>query len=582
MKSRFFCEESARLFCEAAFFCYFINIDSQGYRFQQLVFEILCAIKEPVRYYEVNDLMKVTRILFPGRDSGFLDVRTKLEESTVAREKVSEETGLPIDTNPTNAELLEAIEIIAPEAREAFSRGNFQESAELWTDIVRISNFNVISGVGKLNPYQPELVPLGEILCLRGIAYLQMNNFETAVDDFNASTCVDIQHYRGYYWKAYALCKLVQSGRTEFISRAQAATAVLHFKFAHSKSDDIQKLQNKFPGLLDRIEYKFVTQVSELKDMERSSEVHNDGLSCSFTVILADGRYDLKKMNLLGGQYYFVCPPGSSASINCINGLHLSRGSFLFENVEFINPYTLRPADADCTELGEAFSTMTWVEGNNFETVTLGRLPQTKTELSSQAERNLSALIEANDIHSLVIDHCVIDSASYSGIVVTATECTDDKRSVSVRSSNITDCRGTGLYLQGDAPFYHISVHNNLICGNLYGIVIDSPSPFHLENNDIGSNDLSGVVAVRASEGRLLRNSLHWNGKHGILLNKTNAVVEKNVIFSNRAWGMVCCCESNLQCLMGKELFWLRDVSSLKIQVRLFFLRLQMNFAKRI
>jgi len=552
LKPHFFCEESARVFCEAAFYCYSVGMESRGYRLQQLVLEILCGIKEPIRYYKDNDLMKVTRILFPLSDSGL--IQEKLEVSNDASEKVSEGTGVAVDAIQTDR-LLEAIKVIAPKAKEAFSRGDFLGAAELYTDVVKTANFNDFRGLKLLNPERLQLVPLGEILCLRGIAHLQMKNFETAIEDFNLCTSLDIQHYRGYYWKAYALCKLVESGRTEFISRAQAAAALLHFKFAHSKVVDVQKLQRKFPGLVDQIEYKYVSQVSELKELERHSGIGNDCSNCSLTIILADGHYDLKKVNLLGGQYYFVCPPGSYASITCNNGLHLSQGSFLFENVKFVNPYTLTSADANSTELGETSSAMACDKGQeklggveNFETLTLGRTPRTETALTVAAERNRSALIEANDVHSLVIDHCIISGSTCSGIVVKSTEFSYDLRSVSVSSSIIVGCSGSGIHIQGDAPFCHICIHNNRIDTNLYGIVMDSPSTFLLEKNVISGNRLSGVVAIRASEGRLLRNSLLFNRKHGILLNKTNAVVEENVVSSNWAWGMVCCCESYLQC----------------------------------
>ena len=552
LKPRFFCEESARVFCEAAFYCYSVGMENEGYRLQQLVFEILCGIKEPLRYYTDNELMKVTRILIPQSDSAF--IRAKLAASTDAREKVNEGTGLAIDANQTDR-LLEAIKVIAPKAREAFSRDDFLGAAELYTDVVKISNFSDIRGLKLHKPERLQLVPLGEILCHRGIAHLQMKNFETAVEDFNLCTSLDIQHYRGYYWKAYALCKLVESGRTEFISRAQAATALLHFKFAHSKVVDLQKLQRKFPGLLGQIEYKYVSQVSELKELERQFGIGSDCSNCPLIIILAAGHYDVKKMSLVGGHYYFVCPPGSSASITCINGLNLSQGTFLFENVEFVNPYPLFFVDPNCTEMEETCSAMTSDKGveelcasGNFETLTFGSQPPFETELTAAAERNLIALIEANDVHSLVIDHCVIEGASYSGVVVKFTEISDEQRSVSVSSSIIRGCSGTGVHIQGEAAFCHISIQNNVLTHNLYGIVINSPSSFCLKKNAVFANRLSGIVAIRASEGRLLRNSLHQNGRHGVLLNKTNATVEKNTISGNFAWGIVCCFESNLQC----------------------------------
>jgi len=62
---RFFCEESARIFCEAPFYCYAVGMETRGYRLQQFVLEIVGAIKEPVCYYKEDDLLKVTRVLQP-------------------------------------------------------------------------------------------------------------------------------------------------------------------------------------------------------------------------------------------------------------------------------------------------------------------------------------------------------------------------------------------------------------------------------------------------------------------------------------------------------------------------------------
>ncbi|KAJ7380964.1 hypothetical protein OS493_004556 [Desmophyllum pertusum] len=132
---------------------------------------------------------------------------------------------------------------------------------------------------------KPHLIPLGKILCGRGIAHLKMGKFQAAVDDFDASTYLDTQYFRGYYWKAYTLCKLVESGRTEFTSRAQATFAMLHFKFKHSKLNDIKKLQSQFAELLLRIEYNFVSRVSELKELERRFGVRNDFSNVSHTII---------------------------------------------------------------------------------------------------------------------------------------------------------------------------------------------------------------------------------------------------------------------------------------------------------
>ena len=551
LKTCFLCEESARVFCEASLYCYSLGMEIRGYSFQQLVFEIICAVKEPIRYYKNDDLLRVTRILNPDFDGKFISC--KLKESVDVREKTNDRTGASDGATQT-LNLLEAIRVIEPKAREAFSKGDFQTSVELYSDIVRISNLKGCRGSFNAEYEQPHLVPVGKILCQRGIAHLQIGNYETAVDDFSTSTCVDIQHYRGYYWKVYALCKLVESGRTELTSRAQAAMAVLDFKFANSKSDDIRKLQTKFPGILDRTEYKFVSQVSELKELERLFGVQNDFSNGSLTIILDQGYYDLKQMNLSGGQYYFVCLPGSNAVLNCFQGLHLSHGSFMFENIRFENVYSAVWSIArNATLFGDVpvkskeKDVKDYCASMNFDTLTLGGPHLAKTELTAKAEQNLSALIEANDVQSLVLDHCDITGPACTGIKINFTKSSRGQNVVSVRSSTIRYCGGTGLRVQGNDRFCHISMDDNDVSCNLYGIVIDSPSSFYLEKNNISDNTFSGLVAMNTSEGsRLLRNYVTHNGKHGILFNNAKGVIEENVISSNRSWGVVCCFESNL------------------------------------
>ena len=229
--------------------------------------------------------MKVARVLRPRYDPSLLALKlTSPSEETT--ENVIGRTGVKIGTTQ-NSELLEGIEMIEPKAREAFSGGEYQASSDLYTEIVNLP----------VAVNQPCVRPLGTIFCNRGIANMQLKNVETALEDFNASIYADTELYRGYYWKTYALCKLVESGRTEFTSRAQAATAVLHYKFANSKAGDIRKLQHKFQkvsGLLDRINYKFVTNVNQLKELESqlSEERNSDD---SFTVILAEGKFDLNR-----------------------------------------------------------------------------------------------------------------------------------------------------------------------------------------------------------------------------------------------------------------------------------------------
>ncbi|KAL9979149.1 hypothetical protein ACROYT_G016765 [Oculina patagonica] len=510
LKPRFFCEESARIFCEAAFYCYSLGKESKGYSLQQFVIEIICANKEPIRYYKGDDLLKVTRILRPFTDSAvFAKIKLLFSESEAG--KNNNEMGVAAGNTAQFQIISEAIEMIEPKAKDAFSRADFQTSADLYSDIVKISNFSVDRGAIKDN--QPHLIPLGGILCGRGIAHLKMENFEAAFDDFDASISVDTQYYRGYYWKTYALCKLVERGRTEFTSRAQAAFAVLHFKFKDSKFDDIQKLKKQFPKLLDGIKYESVSNVSELKELEEQFRVQNHDFSdVSITIILAQGRYDLKKMTIIGGRFYFVCLPGGSASLNCFKGLHLSQGSFLFENVTFFNPYPAISALATTrTTMGKICRTLMTagkeeldVHEDNVPTLTFGRTQRTEAELTNGAGQNQSALVEAYDIHSLVIDHCEITGPKMSAIVIKFTDSCIGESSVSMRLSEIKTCTGTGLHIQGNTPLVHTSILDNEIrhCQQ-YGIFIDSPSLFFLEKNKIFSNNLSGVVVLHSLVGNV-------------------------------------------------------------------------------
>ena len=554
LKKCFFCEESARLSYEAALYCYSLGMEIRGYSFQQLVFEIICAVKEPIRYYKNDDLLKVTRVLFPFWAGGLIS--WKLGKSADVREETNDSTGASDGATRTD-NLLKTIKVIEPKAREAFSRGDFQTSIELYSEIIRISNLKRCRGSFDAKDKQPHLVPVAEILCRRGIAHLQIEKYQTAVDDFTASTCVDIQHYRGYYWKVYALCKLVEGGRTELTSRAQAAMAVLDFKFANSKPDDIRKLQKKFPGILDRTEYKFVSQVSELKELERLFGIQNDFSNGSLTILLDEGHYDLKEMTLLGGQYYFVGLPGRTAVVNCCQGLHLWHGCFMFENIRFMNHSVASSIASISTELKDFEIPATTTEkdakdycaSKTFDTLTLGGPQLAKAVLTAGTKENLSALIEANDVQSLVIHDCDIKGPASTGIKINFAESSRGQAVVSVSSSKIHACHGTGVLIQGE-QFCHIIMDDNDVSFNLYGIVIDSPSSFCLENNSIYGNTGSGLVAMNTSDcsgrSKLLRSSVTHNGRHGVLLNEVNAVIEESVISKNCGWGVVCCSESNL------------------------------------
>ena len=526
-----FREETARIFCEAAFYCYSLGINSEGYRLQQYVFDILSAVTKSICFYKGDELMKVTRVLRPINDPSAV-VGKLVVPSEETLENVFGPTGVKTGTTKTG-ELLEGIEMIEPKAREAFSRGDYQASSDLYTEIVNLP----------IAVNQPCARPLGTIFCNRGIANMQMKNIETALDDFNASIYADTELYRGYYWKVYTLCRLVESGRTEFTSRAQAAAAVLHYKFARSKAGDIRKLQHKFQnvsGLLDRINYKFITSVNQLKELESqlSGERNSDD---SFTVILAEGKFDLDKIVLSKGCYYFVCLPGGSAVLSVSGGLFLSDASFLFENVHFENPLPSTKRDQPLSSKA-ACST---AEREELLSITLGKSHLIKKVVTAGSERELNALIEANDVKSLVMDHCSVNFSNGVGLLVEAHH--RQQVVVSLRSTKIQLSSGPGIIIRGGTADSHISICDSQIEHNMCGIVMVTPARFYMENNLISDNLLGGIVAAGGCQGGLLRNLLRGS-RCAILLKGSNATVEENDICEHSGWGIVVCVGSNLIC----------------------------------
>ena len=525
-----FREETARIFCEAAFYCYSLGINSEGYRLQQCVFDILCAVTKSICFYKGDELMKVTRVLRPFNDPNAF-VAKLIDPSEETLENVIDPAGVKISTTQTN-ELLEGIEMIEPKAREAFSSGDYQTSCDLYTEIIKLP----------IAEYQPCARPLGAIFCNRGIANMQMKNIETALEDFNASIYADTELYRGYYWKAYALCKLVENGRTEFTSRAQAAAAVLHYKFARSKAGDIRKLQHKFQkvsGLLDRINYNFVANVNQLKELESqlSEERNSDD---SFTVILAEGKFDLKKIVLSKGCYYFVCLPGGSAVLSFSRGLFLSDASFLFENVHFEN--SLPSANFDQPLSPAACST---AEREELLSITLGKSHLIKKEVTGGSEGEHDALIKANDVKSLVMDNCSVNFSNGAGLLVEAHH--RQQLIVSVRSTLIQMSRGPGIFIEGGTADSHISICDCQLYGNSRGIVMITPARFYVENNRILCNSAGGIGAAGGCNGGLLRNVLSGS-RCAIFLKGSNATVEENDISEHSGWGIVVCVGSNLIC----------------------------------
>ena len=527
----FFREETARLMCEGAFYCYSLGMDGIGCCLQQCALEILCAVKKSICFYKDDELMKVARVLLPWRDSSAVAAKVmapavEMIKNIIGRTDVTEGT-------TQTYELSEGIEIIEPKAKEAFSTGDFQTSFDLYTEIVKLS-----TAVNQLHPH-----PLGVIFCNRGIANLQMENIESALDDFNASIYADTELYRGYYWKAYALCKLVENGRIEFTSRAQAAAAVLHFKFVHFKLDDIQKLQRRFhkvSGLLDRINYNFVTNVSQLKELERqfSGEQNSND---PFTVILAEGKFNLRNTVISKGCHYFVCLPGGSAVLNFSEGLFLSDASFLFENVHFENSLPSANRDQPLSpEVGGSTS-----EREELLSIMLGKSHLIEKEVTAGGERELYALIQANDVKSLVMDHCSVRFSNVAGLLVEA----DHRQQVivSVRFTSINMNCGPGILIRGGTADSHISICDSEIKHNMYGIIMITPARFYMENNWISYNLFSGILAATGCNGGLVRNSVKGS-RCAILLQGSNATIEENVISKNVGWGIVCCLGSNLTC----------------------------------
>ena len=537
LKSCFFSEETARLFCEAALHCYSLNMEIIGQNLHQFCLDIICGINNPMKYYKLqDDLQKLTRMLLPYAPAALLSLkvtgnpRCRRENVHDSRKSVQNEALMP-----------ETVNIISSKAKEAFAQGDIETSAALYTEIVQALGFSTFRGSAR-NQVQKSPFSVGEFLCYRGIAYLRMGEFESAVNDFIAATYVNSEYFRGYYWKVYGLCKLVESGKTRFTSRAQASMAVLQFKFGDSKSHDIRKLKEKFPGILENIKYVPVSDENDLKELERSLTTNSQSL----TIILNPGLYCFKAIGLFGGHYNFVCPPGGWSLVHCTAGIHLKEGSFLFENVDFTNISPWSSASHPHTGVD------TFSEGScNLDTLMLGWHHGSAPHLTTETWRNCKAFIEADNILALDIDHCDVVSQPFTGISLKFEECNNcNCRGVSVTSSNIVGCSGTGVEIQGIVgQDCYIHLIDNSVSKNLYGIKLRSQVCFHLEKNEIFGHELSGLVASQAGKGKIIRNFIDHNRQHGILLYKvTHTVVKENIISSNYNWGIVCAAGSTLEC----------------------------------
>ena len=299
LKPCFFSEETVRLFCEAALHCFSLHMENVGQKLHQFCMELVCRIKEPMQYYKQDYvLQKLMKMLTPYENGPLLSLQLATNQRCLRESAHEAKSDQKEDLMP------KTISIISSEAKEAFAQGAFQTSQALYSEIVQALGFSTFRGSGR-EPEQKLPLSLGEILCHRGIAHLRIGEFESAVDDFNAATYVNTEYYRGYYCKVYGLCKLVESGNTRFTGRAQASMAVLQFKFAVSKPRDIRKLKEKFSGILENIEYKSVSDVRHLKELEESLTTGSQSL----TIILHPGVYHFKATGLFGGHYNFVCLP---------------------------------------------------------------------------------------------------------------------------------------------------------------------------------------------------------------------------------------------------------------------------------
>ena len=292
--------------------------------------------------------------------------------------------------------------------------------------------------------------------------------------------------------------------------------------------------------MLDRINYNFVTNVSQLKELESqfSGEQNSND---PFTVILAEGKFNLRNTVISKGCYYFVCLPGGSAVLNFSEGLFLSDASFLFENVHFENSLPSANRDQPLSpEVGGSTS-----ERGELLSITLGKSHLIEKEVTVGGERELYALIQANDVKSLVMDHCSVRFSNVAGLLVEA----DHRQQVivSVRFTSINMNCGPGILIRGGTADSHISICDSEIKHNMYGIIMTTPARFYMENNWISYNLFSGILAATGCNRGLVRNSVKGS-RCAILLQGSNATIEENVISKNVGWGIVCCLGINLTC----------------------------------
>lgn len=222
-------------------------------------------------------------------------------------------------------------------------------------------------------------------------------------------------------------------------------------------------------------------------------------------------------------------------------GLFLSGASFLFENVHFEK--SLPSANCDQTLSSEAACST--AEREDLLSITVGKSHLMKKEVTAGSERESCALLEANDVKSLVMDHCSVKFSHGTGLLVKVRP--RQQVIVSVRSTVIQMSGGPGIFIVGGTADSHISICYCQLNGNLCGIAMITPARFYMENNVITHNVLSGIMAAGGCNGRLLRNSLTFS-QRAILLKGSNATVEENVISEHLTWGIVVCDGSDLVC----------------------------------
>ena len=171
--------------------------------------------------------------------------------------------------------------------------------------------------------------------------------------------------------------------------------------------------------------------------------------------------------------------------------------------------------------------------------------------MNAGRELKPSALVEAYDVNSLVMEHCFIAGSVSSGIMVKS-----HQRNQMIVSSR---CAGPGVEIQGGATESHLSICNSTIAHSVYGVFINSAAHFYVKKNEIYSNSLSGFVATGGCNGRLLKNNFVLNKRQGIFFAKRKRINRRELHFPKFMLGnfVLCWKQINMQRKRAsKQLLW--------------------------